>query len=63
MMLISEVAEWLPFDGVFQDEAELLRRKQERKELVTSPGWKGCVNRRDFQVWASGFSIGAVTHP
>jgi hypothetical protein len=40
MMVLSEIAEWRPLDRAFQGEEELLKRKMERKQLVTSLDWK-----------------------
>jgi len=55
MMVLSEIAEWRPLDTcrAFQDKdkdkEELLRRKMERKQLVTKPDWKGAPTAEIFQ--------------
>jgi hypothetical protein len=49
MMVLSEIAEWRPLDRAFRDEAELRSRKLERKQLVTSPGWKGAMTAEIFK--------------
>src|SRR6266566_1385184 len=38
---VTAGSQWRPLDGAVQDEAELLRRKWARRQLVTSPGLKG----------------------
>ncbi|CAJ2508619.1 Uu.00g136450.m01.CDS01 [Anthostomella pinea] len=49
MMVLSEIAEWRPLDGAFQDEAGLRSRKLARKQLVTSPDWKGATTAEIFK--------------
>lgn len=54
---LSEIAEWAPLEeGVGENEAEveLLRRKLDRKRLVTSTGWKSALSA---QVFRHGFGI------
>lgn len=48
MMVLSEIAEWRPLDR-FQDKEELLKRKLERKQLVTSLDWKGAPTAEIFK--------------
>lgn len=43
------MSEWQPLDAAFQDEAELLKRKLERKQLATSLNWKGAPTAEIFQ--------------
>jgi hypothetical protein len=49
MMVLSEIAEWRPLDRAFQGEEELLKRKMERKQLVTNPDWKGASTAEIFK--------------
>ncbi|SPN98791.1 uncharacterized protein DNG_01832 [Cephalotrichum gorgonifer] len=41
MMVISEIAEWKPIEVSFRDERDLLRRKLDRRRLVTDVAWRG----------------------
>ncbi|KAI0452419.1 hypothetical protein F5B21DRAFT_526835 [Xylaria acuta] len=57
MMILSEIAEWRPLDraGPGDEELELLRRKLDRKRLVTSNAeWKSALST---QVFRHGFGI------
>ncbi|KAI1751587.1 hypothetical protein F4782DRAFT_531363 [Xylaria castorea] len=58
MMILSEIAEWRPFDrarpGDDEGEVELLRRKLNRKRLVTSSEWKSAFSTEVFRY---GFGI------
>ena len=49
MMILSEIAEWQPLDGGYREEAELLRKKLERKKLVMDPEWKGAATAKIFR--------------
>lgn len=49
IMVLSEVAEWQPLDRTSQDRTELSRRQIERKQLVTSPDWKGALTAEIFK--------------
>ncbi|KAF2455119.1 hypothetical protein BDY21DRAFT_351261 [Lineolata rhizophorae] len=48
MMVLSEIAEWQPVEAC-GDESELLKKKLERTQKVTDPGWKGDLTARVFQ--------------
>ncbi|KAI0468059.1 hypothetical protein F4859DRAFT_223377 [Xylaria cf. heliscus] len=56
MMVLSEIAEWRPLDqvGTNEEEVELLRRKLDRKRLVTSAKWKSAL---PAQVFKYGFGV------
>ena len=41
MMILSEIAEWKPVNGAFQDANELSRKKLQRKKEVMDASWKG----------------------
>lgn len=41
MIVLSEIAEWKPVDGTFQDANELSRKKLQRKKEVMDASWKG----------------------
>ncbi|KAI0201213.1 hypothetical protein F4808DRAFT_460072 [Astrocystis sublimbata] len=57
MMILSEIAEWLPIDspsGTDKEGLELLKRKLKRKRLVTSGEWKSALSPK---VFAHGFGV------
>ncbi len=60
-MVLTEIAEWRPLGEVVQDEGELLRRKRERRQLVTKPDWEGPRPPR-FSSTASASSSKTATH-
>jgi hypothetical protein len=41
MIVLSEIAEWKPVDGTFQDASEVWRKQLQRMKELTSPYWKG----------------------
>ncbi|KAK3333954.1 hypothetical protein B0T19DRAFT_142219 [Cercophora scortea] len=51
LMVLSEIAEWRPLDRASSEDKEekLLRRKMERKQLVTRPDWKGAPTAEIFK--------------
>ena len=49
MMVLTEIAEWCPLDGGFQDEEELRKKRVERVRLVVRPEWKGAATAEIFR--------------
>ncbi|KAI0445138.1 hypothetical protein F4803DRAFT_571940 [Xylaria telfairii] len=51
MMVLSEIADWAPLDGVRENEGEveLLRRKLDRKRVVTNTAWKSALSAQVFR--------------
>jgi len=49
LIVLSEIAEWKPVDGAFQDEPELLKKKLERGKTVMDPSWKSAETAEIFK--------------
>jgi hypothetical protein len=49
MIVLSEIAEWKPVDGTFQDAHELSRKKLQRKKEAMDASWKGDRTARVMQ--------------